>query len=80
MIARDDPRVAAVILGSVEAWRRRMGAPVPPFREATVDATLAAALDALGDEPFAAARTEGVQLPPQEAVAVALGSTSNTKN
>jgi predicted ATPase/transcriptional regulator with XRE-family HTH domain len=65
---------AALVLAAVQAWRRRMGAPVPPYRWASVDAVVAAVRDALGDEHFADVQKEGAELAPAEAIVMALGA------
>jgi hypothetical protein len=73
MVAEDDPGKAARLLGATRAWRRRMGAPVPPYRRGGVESTLAATGRALGDQAFLAAVSEGELLLPQAAIGLAVG-------
>ncbi len=75
VVATGDSRTAAVLTGAVQTWRGHMGSPVPPFRWTTVDATLMAAQNSLGEDAFTAARKEGAEMRPKDAVVVAIGST-----
>ncbi len=75
MVADDDPGKAARLLGAVRAWRRRMGAPVPPYRRGGVESTLAATGQALGNQACLLAVSDGELLSPQEAIALAVGKT-----
>ncbi len=76
MLVEGDSRTAALVIAGARVWRDQMGTPVPPYRSATVDAAVAAAQEALGEEAFASARKEGEELHPQQVVAAALASTS----
>ena len=50
---------AAQLCAAVAVWRAAMGAPLPPYRRANYDATVAAAHRTLGAADFATAWTEG---------------------
>jgi predicted ATPase/transcriptional regulator with XRE-family HTH domain len=76
MVAEGDPMSATQVTRAVQVWRELMGTPVPPYRVATVDATVAAARDALDQEVFAAAQKKGEELGPEQAIFMALGSTT----
>jgi tetratricopeptide (TPR) repeat protein len=72
MVDQGDARRSALMLAMVKAWRRQMGSPVPPYRWAKVDATVAAAQRALGAEAFSSTWKEGQELSPDQAVLLAL--------
>ena len=73
LAAEGDAGAAALLIGAAQAWRERMGAPVPPYRWATVDSVVAAAQEALGHEAFTIARKAGEELLPEQVVVMALG-------
>ena len=63
---------AVLFLSAADAWWKRMGAPRPRYRQASVTSTWATARLALGEDRLAAARQEGGTLTPEDAVALAL--------
>ncbi len=67
------PEKAARLLGAVQAWRRRMGAPVPPTVVAILESTLVSYRPGDWEQAFLLAVGEGELLPPQEAIALAVG-------
>ncbi len=73
LLAEGDAGSAALLMGAVQAWRERMGTPVPPYRWATVDSAVAAAEEMLGHDAFITARKSGETLPPERVVVMAVG-------
>jgi predicted ATPase/DNA-binding CsgD family transcriptional regulator len=61
---------AATLLGSVEAWRETMGAPVPPIWREQRKQTAALTRTSLGSQAFSAAWSKGRAMPFPEAVAL----------
>jgi hypothetical protein len=65
---------AALLLGAADALRRSASTPVPPVMTTSVDELTAAARAVLGDGAFDEQWMAGQALTPEDAVAIALGS------
>ena len=70
--ARGDPGLAARLLGAAEALREALGQTPSIAERGDYEAQLAAVLEALGEEAFAAAWAEGRAMPPERATEQAL--------
>jgi tetratricopeptide (TPR) repeat protein len=71
-IAAGNSVKATQLCAAAAAWRSQMEAPLQPYRRAALEATLAAARTALGEQAFAAVWAEGSAWPPEQAIAVGL--------
>jgi hypothetical protein len=79
LVAEGNAGTAGLLMGAAQAWRERMGAPVPPYRWATVASVVAVAEEALGHEAFTTARKAGEELLPEQVVVMALGLGKNSR-
>jgi predicted ATPase len=70
--AEGDAETAASLLGAVDAWWERMGAPRPGYRQALVTTARTAVRGALGEDGFAVAEREGASLGLEDGVTLAL--------
>jgi predicted ATPase len=71
-LAASDAAGATRQCATASMWREAMGAPLPPYRRATYEATLDAARRVLGETAFASAWLDGQALSPQQAVGTTL--------
>jgi hypothetical protein len=71
-VLRKRPNRAAWLWGAAEGLSESIGAPLPTFIRDPTEADLPGVRQALGDERFAAAWTEGRQSTPDAAIAYAL--------
>ncbi len=69
VVAPEDPRAAAILLGSAESVRDSIRAPVPPTVRGEYEACRRAVRELLGDAAFEEARAEGRRLSPGAALA-----------
>jgi tetratricopeptide (TPR) repeat protein len=69
---------AARLCGAAEALREQIGAPLSPAARTRLEAVIAAARTALGENTFAAAWAEGRALPLDQAVTAALAGLHDT--
>ncbi|HEU4672291.1 MAG TPA: tetratricopeptide repeat protein [Candidatus Limnocylindrales bacterium] len=69
VVAADDPRAAAILLGSAEAVRDSIRAPVPPTVRDEYEACRRSVRELLGEAAFEEARAEGRRLTPGAALA-----------
>ncbi len=69
VVSLDDPRAAAILLGSAEGVRESIRATVPPTLREEYEACRRSVREILTDAPFEEARAEGRRLTPQAAVA-----------
>ena len=74
-VAGGDARAAATLLGGFDRIVERIGAILSPAEKEDLDATIAQARDALGNDAFDAAWAEGGGLSLDQAVELALGVT-----
>jgi predicted ATPase/class 3 adenylate cyclase len=72
VIGDDDPRAAAVLLGSAEAVRDSIRAPIPPTVRAEFETYRHTLRERLGETTFEDARSEGRRLSPAAALATIL--------
>ena len=70
--AQSQPGRAARLCGAAEGLSESIGAPLPRFARDPMEAELSRVRQALGDERFAAAWTEGRQMSPDAVVAYVL--------
>jgi predicted ATPase/DNA-binding SARP family transcriptional activator/Tfp pilus assembly protein PilF len=71
--AAGNARRAATLFGASEAMRTEIGAPVLGPDQARLDAAIAMATAALGEQEFAAAHQAGLEMTAKQAVALAKG-------
>jgi hypothetical protein len=71
-VAQGHAAQAAQLCAACAAWREAIGAPLPPYRRASYDATLAAVHHTLGEADFATAWAEGTAWRLDQAIAAAL--------
>lgn len=76
--AEGDAAAAARLCAVAAGWRVAMEAPLPPYRRASYEETLAAARDTLGVEEFAQAWADGAEWPVAEAVAACINARWST--
>ncbi|MGQ0550547.1 MAG: ATP-binding protein [Armatimonadota bacterium] len=72
ILAQRRQELAARLLGAAEALRDALGVPIPPDLRHEIDRNVTTIRDALGDEAFAAAWTEGRTMTLEQAIEYAL--------
>ena len=75
-LAEGQAGYAVRLCAATAAWRIDVGTPLPPYRRATYEATLAAARRTLGEDDFTLAWVEGAAWRLEEAIAALAAATT----